>query len=79
MKSVSSARRSYITGVAVYIAVVLLSATAIWLLSTDARRKIDSLAVADKPMVKIDIAGDFYSGRVSLQPVYDPAGAIMRQ
>lgn len=49
-------QRSFLQGVAIYLAVVFLSATAIWLMSTDARHKIDALAVANADSTQWSLA-----------------------
>lgn len=48
--------RSIVKGTIVYIAVVLLSAAAIWIMSSDARRKIDALAVANADSTQWSLA-----------------------
>ena len=52
----SKSRRSFLQGAAIYLAVVLLSGTAIWLLSSDARQKIDALAVANADSTQWSLA-----------------------
>ena len=49
-------RRSFLKGAVLYLAVVLLSATVIWLMSSDAREKIDALAVANADSTQWSLA-----------------------
>jgi len=49
-------RRSLFQGAAIYLAVVFLSATAIWVMSSDARQKVDALAVANADSTQWSLA-----------------------
>ena len=53
---ITKKRSSFLQGAAIYLAVVLLSATAIWLMSSDAREKIDALAVANADSTQWSLA-----------------------
>ncbi|NNE87653.1 MAG: response regulator [Silicimonas sp.] len=56
MQNSPKTRRSFLQGAAIYLAVVLLSATAFWVISTDAREKIDALAVANADSTQWSLA-----------------------
>ncbi len=51
-----TAKKRLIGNVVIYMAVVIVSATAIWLLSADARREVDALAVANADSTQWSLA-----------------------
>ncbi|MEP5759762.1 MAG: PAS domain S-box protein, partial [Litoreibacter sp.] len=51
-----SGKRKFLRGAALYLAVVSLSTTAFWLMSSDAREKIDALAVANADSTQWSLA-----------------------
>ncbi len=52
----TKSQRSFLQGAAIYLAVVLFSGTAIWLMSSGARQKIDALAVANADSTQWSLA-----------------------